>query len=95
MNTAFVLMAQYGATAVIPYKDVCRDYFPHLTPTVFMRKINHGEIPLPLVRIEDSEKAARGVHITDLAKWIDDRAEAARRECLALCGPPATRLWKA
>ncbi len=31
MNTVFLLMAQYGARAVIPVEDVCRDYFPHLT----------------------------------------------------------------
>jgi hypothetical protein len=30
MNTAFILMAQFGAKAVIPTADVCRDYFPHL-----------------------------------------------------------------
>jgi hypothetical protein len=31
LNTAFLLMAQYNAKAVIPLADVCRDYFSHLT----------------------------------------------------------------
>ncbi|MEV4608488.1 pyocin activator PrtN family protein [Neorhizobium sp. LMR1-1-1.1] len=37
---------------------------------------------MPLIRIENSQKSARGVSISDLSsQWIDDRAEAARREC--------------
>jgi hypothetical protein len=56
MNTAFLLMAQYGGKATIPIDDVCRDYFSHLTPTKLVRKISAGEIALPLVRIEDSQK---------------------------------------
>ena len=30
MNTAFLLMAQYGGKAIVPIEDVCRDYFSHL-----------------------------------------------------------------
>lgn len=73
-------MAQYGATAIVPVELVCRDYFSHLTPTQFMRKANAGEIDLPVTRIEQSQKAAVGVHLADLADWIDKRREAARKE---------------
>jgi hypothetical protein len=86
MNTTFLLMAQYDGIAVVPTPLVCRDYFSHLTPTQFMRKVNAGEIPIPVVRIEASQKAATGVHIADLASWIDARREAARRECAQLSG---------
>lgn len=86
MNTAFLLMAQYGGAAVIPIDKVARDYFSHLTPEKLVRKISAGEIALPLVRIESSERCAKGVHLTDLAAWIDARAEAARQECRQLCG---------
>ena len=34
----------------------------------------------------EANKAARGVHLVDLARWIDQRAEAARKECRQLCG---------
>ena len=34
MNTAFLLMAQYDAMAVIPIDKVVRDYFSHLTTRV-------------------------------------------------------------
>src|SRR5580658_1081452 len=84
MNTAFLLMAQYNGKAIIPINDVCRDYFPHLTPTKLVKKISAGEIAIPLVRIESSQKSAKGVHLADLAEYLDARAEAARKEMIAL-----------
>lgn len=33
MNTAFLLLAQYGGKAIIPIDDLCRGHFFHLTPT--------------------------------------------------------------
>lgn len=80
MNTAFLLMAQYHGRAVIPVEDVCRDYFSHLTPAQFIRKATEGKIDLPVVMIETSQKAARGVHLQDLADWIDKRRAAAQKE---------------
>lgn len=85
MNTVFLLMAQYGATAVVPIERVCRDYFSHLTPEQLVRKVSLGEIALPLVRIEGSKKSAKGVHIQDLANYIDERRAAALKECRQLC----------
>lgn len=80
MNTAFLLLAQYNGAAVIPLETVCRDYFSHLTPIQLTRKTTAGEIDLPIVRIETSQKAARGVHLQDLAAWIDARRAAAQKE---------------
>jgi hypothetical protein len=80
MNTAFLLMAQYDALAVIPVERVCKDYFSHLTPTTFVQKVRIGEIKLPLVRLEKSQKSAKGVHLLDLAAYIDERLAAARKE---------------
>jgi hypothetical protein len=85
MNTAFLLMAQYNGAAIIPVEAVCRDYFTHLTADNFVRKVTAGEIPIPLVRMEAaSQKAAKGVHLTDLAAWIDARRAAAVKECQQL-----------
>jgi Pyocin activator protein PrtN len=80
MKTAFILLAQYDGRAVIPIELVSRDYFCHLTPTVLVGKITRGEIKLPLVRMDTGQKAARGIHINDLAAWIDARREAAVKE---------------
>ncbi|MBV8664655.1 MAG: pyocin activator PrtN family protein [Hyphomicrobiales bacterium] len=84
VNTTFLLMAQYHGRAIIPVDVVCRDYFSHLTPDKFLRKQAAGEIDLPLVRIEASQKAAKGVHLSDLAAYLDRRREAAVREHQAL-----------
>lgn len=86
MKTIFLLMAQYDARVIVPIDVVCRDYFSHLTVPQIVRKINAGEIAMPLVRIEDSLKSAKGVHVEDLAKWIDERRAAAVKECEQLCG---------
>lgn len=87
MNTAFLLMAQYNAQVVIPVASVVKDYFPHLTTENFLRKVSSGDIKIPLVRIEpSSQKAARGVHLTDLAEYLDDRRKAAMKEARQLAG---------
>ena len=90
MNTAFLLMAQYNAQAVIPVASVVKDYFPHLTTDNFLRKVAVGDINIPLVRIEPgSQKGARGVHLTDLAQYLDARRAAAVKEAKQLAGANA------
>ncbi len=85
MNTAFLLAARYDGLAVIPIETVQRDYFPHIGVEKLAGKIVRGEITLPMIRIEPrSQKAARGVHVADLARWIDDRREAALKELKAI-----------
>ncbi|SMG00370.1 pyocin activator PrtN family protein [Burkholderia singularis] len=85
MKTVFLLLAQYDGRAVIPIEIVCRDYFAPLTITTLLRKIGAGEIALPLVRMEISQKGAKGVHIEDLAAYIDRRRAAALKERDQLC----------
>lgn len=86
LNTAFLLMAQYNGKAIIPLADVCRDYFSHLTPEKLVRKVMTGHIPLPIVHIERSQKSARGVHLQDLADYLDKRRAEALKEYTQLHG---------
>lgn len=87
MNTAFLLMAQYNAQAVIPIDLVVKDYFPHLAVDKFVRKVSLGEIKIPLIRIEaGTQKSAKGIHINDLAHYLDSRREAAVKEAKQLQG---------
>jgi Pyocin activator protein PrtN len=77
LNTAFLLMAQYNGRAIVPLEEVCRDYFSHLTPEKLLRKVLTGEIEIPIIRIEHSQKSAKGIHLQDLADYLDkQRAEA-------------------
>lgn len=87
MNTSFLLMAQYNGQAVIPAGVVVRDYFPHLSLDKWLRKVSMGEINIPLVRIEPgTQKGAKGVHLTDLAAYIDERRAAAVKEARQMAG---------
>ena len=90
MNTKFLLLAQYSGLAIIPVKMVVKDYFSHLTTENFVRKVSMGDIKIPLVRMEEnSQKAAKGVHINDLAEYIEGRHVAALKEAqqMASKGP--------
>jgi pyocin activator protein PrtN len=83
--TLFLLMAQYSGRTIVPIDQVCRDFFGHLTVDK-LRKALRGDLALPIVRIENSQKAQRGVHLVDLAAYIDSRREAALKECRQLTG---------
>lgn len=80
MNTTFLLMAQYNGLAIIPLERVCADYFCHLTPEKLQQKAQAGTIDLPIVRIEGSQKAAKGIHLSALAAYLDAQCERARIE---------------
>lgn len=85
-NTMFFLMAQYGPMAVIPLDIICRDYFSHLPPDKFLRKASLGELPIPVIRMEGSQKCHKGVHILDLVNYIDSRRDAATKEYKQMYG---------
>ncbi len=86
VNTAFLLMAQYGGKAVIPLEDIRRDFFDHMSLDRLSRKVSAGELPLPIVRMESSQKAWKGVHLVDLANYIDRQREAALAEFAKMNG---------
>jgi cytochrome c553 len=71
---------------MIPADTVREDFFPNLTHRIFLRKIADGDIKLPLVQMEASQKSARGVDIRDLAAYYDERRDKARREFEKLHG---------
>jgi len=73
-------MAQYDGQAVIPIEWVCRDFLG-LSVDKFKRKRLMGEIDLPVMRLgANSQKANLGVHLEDLAAYIDRQRDAAIRE---------------
>lgn len=83
-STIFLLMAQFNGKAFIPIGDLCREFFPHLTPEKLWAK--RTQIALPLHQMEGSQKSLKGVHIQDLADYLDARAAEAREDCRKLHG---------
>lgn len=73
-------MGQYESQPVIPVDVVARDHFGGMNTRTFLRKVDDGSIALPVMRMEESQKSAKGVYLHDLAEYIDQRRADARRE---------------
>lgn len=71
-------MAQYEGKAIIPVEEVCQDYFSHLRANKLIQKLTVDEIPIPLVRMEASQKCAKGIYLVDLAEYLDARIRSAK-----------------
>ncbi len=79
-------MAQYDGKVIIPLERICADYFTHLTPAKLKLKVAAGLIDLVIVRMENSQKSAQGVHVNDLADYLDTQHAVARAEHDRLMG---------
>lgn len=73
MDTQWLLAGRYQGLPIIPVDTLIKDFFPTMTRPYFLRKIAEGAIALPLVKMEASSKGAKGVHLSDLATYIDQR----------------------
>lgn len=86
MKTLFLLMAQYEGRAVVPLDRVCADYM-NLTVEKFKLKRLQGEIDIPIVRLgAQTQKAGLGIHLNDLAEYIDRQRQKALDEQSKLFG---------
>jgi hypothetical protein len=54
-------------------------------------KVAAGQIDLPLIKLQESQTSARGVHVNDLADYLDARHRAANAEHDRLMGRPPPR----
>lgn len=86
LTTVAIRREQYGPRVIIPLDRVMEDYFPGLSQEHLLRRVSEGKLNLPIVRIDASQKSAKGVGLIDLAAYLDQRMEAARKECRQLCG---------
>lgn len=82
--TLLMLQVQYNGKAVVPLEWIVRDFFSHLTIHKFLQKALRGQIKLPILRIETSQKAQKHVDLRDLAAYLDERRAAAVKECRQL-----------
>lgn len=80
MNTAFLLAAKYDGAPLINIDQVRKDYFSELSLATFVRRLEEGAIPLPSVRMSGSQKGKRMIPLSDLANYIDQLVERARKE---------------
>lgn len=52
----------------------------HLTPEKLLRKVSAGEIQIPIIKIESSQKSVKGIHLNDLAEYLDRRRAEAMKQ---------------
>jgi hypothetical protein len=71
-------MVQYGGP-VIELKRV-HEIFGFNTPEAATKAANAGDIPVPLFKVRESNKAPYMIHIEDLANYIDAQRSNAAKE---------------
>lgn len=77
MKTLMLLSAQFEKT-LIPLKDICEEYFG-LSEGEARKRANLNQLPIPTIRLCDSQKSPLYVHVSDLAALIDTRREHASK----------------
>lgn len=78
MNTSFLLLAEFETT-LIPLSGIAEKYLG-MKPSTAENKARTGELPFPTLRIGESQKSPRMVHVEDLAAFIDRRRKEAQEE---------------
>jgi hypothetical protein len=73
-------MAHYHGAPIVPLSQIVKDFFWHLDEKILLRKVLRGDIKLPIVRMEQSQKSARGVMLVDLADYLDRQRAMALKE---------------
>ncbi|MEC9432685.1 MAG: pyocin activator PrtN family protein [Pseudomonadota bacterium] len=86
MKTIMMLFARYEGQPQIPLDRVREDFFGGMTREVFKKKVESGEVPLPLIRLGKGQKAALMIALQDLADYLDRCADEARRELVRKLG---------
>ncbi len=82
MNTNLALLAVFGGPTVA-LDRICKDYLG-LSREEAMKKAAAGELPVPVFRLNKSQKAPYLVHVADLAELIDtarEKADETWRRC--------------
>ena len=76
--TTWLLLARYNGMPVIPAKTVCEDFFEPLTYPKFLERTGNGRIGLPIIKMYESQKAPRYIHVRDLSEFLEEHMSNAR-----------------
>lgn len=79
MKTLFLLLAEFDGRADIPLEDVAKKYLD-LSYAEASRRAARCELPFPAYRPGGTQKSPWLVRLSDLAEWLDQQAEKARKE---------------
>lgn len=79
VSTVGLLYREFG-DVLIPLEAVRQRYFRNRNGETFRRALRDGEIPLPVITLDDSHKSPRFICIYQLAAYIEHRSRAAADE---------------
>ncbi|WP_276316578.1 pyocin activator PrtN family protein [Halomonas flagellata] len=78
-TTVALLYREFG-DVLIPLEAVRLRYFRNRNSETFRRALREGDIPLPVVTLDDSNKSPRYICLYQLAAYIEHRSRAAADE---------------
>jgi len=84
MNTVFLLLAAHDGKAVLELEEVAKEYLGMSNKIAIMQKAREGNMPFPVFRLGESNKAPWLVSVEDLAAYIDKQREKAKKDFEAL-----------
>lgn len=87
VSAVFLLMAEFGQ-ADVPLEIVAERYLG-LSEREAKQRAAARKLPIPAYRGSSSQKSPWLVRLTDLAEYLDQQREEARREWLAINGGAA------
>ncbi|MBW3139506.1 pyocin activator PrtN family protein [Ferrimonas balearica] len=76
-----MLMYQFGGRAYVPLSEICEEMFG-LSEATARRKAQSDSLPVPVARLDDSQKSPWFVSVSDLAMHVNQCFENARSEWL-------------
>lgn len=78
-TTMYLLMAEFGTRMMIPLEELAQSVLGMSVNTA-KRRAKSCELPFPVVKLNDSQKAPYLVSIQDLASYVESRCTTARIE---------------
>lgn len=85
INTYTMLVLRY-MSPVVPLENIVEDYLSHMSLEVAKRKAIKQELPFPVARLGETQKAPWMVNLADLAVYIDQQTKLAQHDHKAMNG---------
>ena len=85
INTYTMLVLRY-MSPVVPLENVVEDYLSHMSLEIAKRKAVKQELPFPVIRLGEKQKASWMVNLHDLAVYIDQQTALAQNDHKAMNG---------
>ncbi|WP_149930584.1 pyocin activator PrtN family protein [Acinetobacter soli] len=89
LSTYTILMLRY-MSPVVPLENVVQDYMS-ISIEIAKRKAIKQELPFPVIRLGEKQKAAWMVNLADLAVYIDQQTALAQQDHKAMNGEQYVR----